>query len=74
MSERCVPYARNLNRSSERNPRFLTDVTERGATFIQPKLVAQIAHTQWTKDLKLRHPVFLGLRDDKDPAEVTKEA
>jgi bifunctional non-homologous end joining protein LigD len=51
---------------------FSTEVTERGATFIQPKLVAQIAYTEWTHDGKLRHPVFLGLRDDKDPAQVTK--
>ena len=40
------------------------------ATFLSPKLVAQISYTEWTKDRKLRHPVFLGLRDDKDPKEV----
>jgi bifunctional non-homologous end joining protein LigD len=42
----------------------------RGATFLMPKLVAQISYTEWTKDRKLRHPVFLGLRDDKDPRDV----
>jgi DNA ligase D-like protein (predicted ligase) len=57
----------------KRSP-FSTEVSERGATFIHPKLVAQIAYTEWTKDGKLRHPVFLGLRDDKDPADVTREA
>ena len=40
------------------------------ATFLSPKLVAQIVYTEWTKDGKLRHPVFLGLRDDKDPKDV----
>jgi ATP-dependent DNA ligase len=35
--------------------------------------VAQIAYTEWTKDGKLRHPTFLGLRDDKAPQEVRKE-
>jgi bifunctional non-homologous end joining protein LigD len=40
------------------------------ATFLSPKLVAQISYTEWTKDGKLRHPVFLGLRDDKDPKDV----
>jgi bifunctional non-homologous end joining protein LigD len=42
----------------------------RDATFLSPKLVAQISYTEWTKDGKLRHPVFLGLRDDKDPKDV----
>jgi bifunctional non-homologous end joining protein LigD len=40
------------------------------ATFLSPTLVAQISYTEWTKDGKLRHPVFLGLRDDKDPKDV----
>jgi bifunctional non-homologous end joining protein LigD len=39
-------------------------------TFLAPKLIAQIAYTEWTSDRKLRHPVFLGLRDDKDVTEV----
>jgi bifunctional non-homologous end joining protein LigD len=42
-----------------------------GVTFLAPKLVAQISYTEWTKDGKLRHPVFLGLRDDKDPNDVS---
>jgi bifunctional non-homologous end joining protein LigD len=49
---------------------FATPVNERGATFVEPKLVAQISFTEWTKDGKLRHPVYLGLRDDKTPREV----
>jgi bifunctional non-homologous end joining protein LigD len=39
-------------------------------TFLSPRLVAQVSYTEWTKDGKLRHPVFLGLRDDKDPKDV----
>jgi bifunctional non-homologous end joining protein LigD len=42
----------------------------RDATFLSPKLVAQISYTEWTKDEKLRHPVFLGLRDDKAAKDV----
>jgi bifunctional non-homologous end joining protein LigD len=57
----------------EKSP-FATPVNERGATFISPKLVAQISFTEWTRDGKLRHPVFLGLRDDKDPKEVVGRA
>jgi bifunctional non-homologous end joining protein LigD len=41
--------------------------------WVRPALVAQIKFTEWTADGKLRHPVYLGLRDDKDPREVRRE-
>ena len=41
--------------------------------WVQPKLVAQIAFSEWTGDYKLRHPRFLGLRQDKKPGEVIRE-
>jgi bifunctional non-homologous end joining protein LigD len=44
---------------------------ERDVTWLAPVLVAQIAYGEWTDDRKLRQPVFLGLRDDKRPEEVT---
>jgi bifunctional non-homologous end joining protein LigD len=43
---------------------------ERGVTWLEPTLVAQIGFTERTGDGKLRHPTFLGLRDDKRGAEV----
>ena len=39
----------------------------------KPELVAQIKFTEWTADAKLRHPVYLGLRDDKRASEVRRE-
>jgi bifunctional non-homologous end joining protein LigD len=39
--------------------------------WIKPKFVGQIKFTEWTQDNHLRHPVFLGLRKDKSPKEVT---
>ena len=39
-------------------------------TFLRPNFVAQISYTELTSDGKLRHPVFLGLRDDKAPKDV----
>ena len=44
-----------------------------GAHWVRPKLVAQIAFTEWTADGKLRHPRFLALRSDKRPQEVVRE-
>jgi bifunctional non-homologous end joining protein LigD len=52
---------------------FADDTRERNATFLKPVLVAQISFTEWTRDGKLRHPVFLGLRDDKKATEVRRE-
>jgi bifunctional non-homologous end joining protein LigD len=45
----------------------------RGATWIEPKLVAEVGFTEWTTDGRLRHPRFLGLRDDKAAREVVRE-
>jgi bifunctional non-homologous end joining protein LigD len=52
---------------------FASLVRERDVTFIAPKLVAQIGYTEWTGDRKLRHPVYLGLRDDKDAKDVRRQ-
>jgi bifunctional non-homologous end joining protein LigD len=49
------------------------DVPTRGTTWVEPRLVAQIAFTEWTRDGRLRHPRFLGLREDKDAREVVRE-
>ncbi len=41
--------------------------------WVEPRLVAQVRFTEWTADAKLRHPVYLGLRDDKNPRDVVRE-
>ena len=51
------------------NPSLVDPPREKHVTYIAPRLVAQIAFQEWTGDGKLRQPVFLGLRDDKDPRE-----
>ncbi|HET6830240.1 MAG TPA: non-homologous end-joining DNA ligase [Solirubrobacterales bacterium] len=45
----------------------------KGAHWVDPVLVAEIGFTEWTRDGRLRHPRFLGLRDDKAAAEVVRE-
>jgi bifunctional non-homologous end joining protein LigD len=41
--------------------------------WIQPKLVADVKFTEWTSDTKLRHPTYIGLRDDIVPQQVHRE-
>jgi bifunctional non-homologous end joining protein LigD len=45
----------------------------RGAHWVTPRLVAEIAFTETTPDGVLRHPSFLGLRGDKSASDVTLE-
>jgi bifunctional non-homologous end joining protein LigD len=45
----------------------------KGAVWLEPKLVAQIAFTEKTRDGRLRHPSFQGLREDKPAREVHRE-
>jgi bifunctional non-homologous end joining protein LigD len=47
--------------------------TNERAHWVRPTLVAQVRFTEWTDDNKLRHPVYLGLRDDKTPQDVRRE-
>ena len=42
--------------------------------WLKPKLVAQIAFTEWTRDGSLRHSKFVAVREDKDPKEVLRES
>jgi DNA ligase D-like protein (predicted ligase) len=41
--------------------------------FVTPKLVCEVAFTEWTEDDHLRHPRYKGLRRDKEPEDVHKE-
>jgi bifunctional non-homologous end joining protein LigD len=45
----------------------------RGTHWVRPELVGQIAFAEWTRDGRLRHPRYLGLRDDKPAGDVVRE-
>ena len=51
----------------------LSPAALRRCTWINPVLVAQIKFSEWTRDGRLRQPVYLGLRDDKPPQDVVRE-
>jgi ATP-dependent DNA ligase len=55
-------------------PPFTTGTNlPRDAHWVRPEVVVQVAFIEWTPYGKMRHPRLLGLRPDKDPAEVTRE-
>jgi DNA ligase D-like protein (predicted ligase) len=45
----------------------------RGAHWVRPELVGEVRFSQWTRDGRLRHPSFLGVRDDKKARDVVRE-
>ena len=67
LAERMAPLRRDTSPFDVGSPRA------RDTTWVEPELVAQIAFTEWTRDGSLRHPRYLGLRDDKPAREVVRE-
>ena len=57
----------------EKSPVEVPRVDRKGAHYIEPKLVAEIAFTEFTNEGILRHPSFIALREDKPAAQVVRE-
>ena len=57
---------------TEHSP-FADPVPARAVHWLRPALVAQVGFAEWTRDGLLRHPRYLGLRDDKAPEDVVRE-
>ncbi|MFF7636071.1 non-homologous end-joining DNA ligase [Kitasatospora sp. NPDC008050] len=53
---------------------FVDEPAEQRAHWVRPVLIAQVGFSEWTRAGLLRHPRFLGLRDDKRPREVVRES
>jgi ATP-dependent DNA ligase len=51
----------------------LTAAEMKRCHWVKPVMVCQIKFTEWTRDDRLRQPVFLGLREDKSASEVVRE-
>ncbi|MBV9528750.1 DNA ligase D [Sphingomonas sp.] len=67
LMERMEPLA------VDKAPLEVPRADRRGAHFIKPEMVAEIAFTEFTGDGILRHPSFLGLREDKPASQVVRE-
>jgi bifunctional non-homologous end joining protein LigD len=61
-----------LERAS--SPFTAGDGPPRGAVFCQPRLVAEVAFSEWTPGGRLRHPIYRGLREDKPAELVVRES
>ncbi|HEY2995528.1 MAG TPA: DNA ligase D [Methylomirabilota bacterium] len=68
VSDRLKPLARTTSPFASGTP------TGRGHHWVEPTLVAEVRFSEWTEEGGIRHPAFLGLRDDKPPRECRREA
>jgi bifunctional non-homologous end joining protein LigD len=66
-------YQRLTRIERKTSPFSPTPRTNEAAHWARPSVVVEIKFSEWTADGKLRHPVFLGTRDDKDPRDVVHE-
>ena len=62
-----------LSRLERETSPFHGQVDEKDVHFVTPELVCEVAFTEWTSGLKLRHPAYKGLRRDKEPEDVVRE-
>jgi bifunctional non-homologous end joining protein LigD len=68
---------RQLAQLATRTPPFADEVPRahaKDARWVRPELVGEVAFTEWTKDGRMRHPAWRGLRSDKSPADVVRES
>jgi bifunctional non-homologous end joining protein LigD len=47
--------------------------TNEAAHWVRPRIVVEVKFNEWTAEGKLRQPIFVGVRDDKDPTTVRRE-
>jgi bifunctional non-homologous end joining protein LigD len=67
LEKELKPLRRPDNPFDTPTPRF------KNPTFVDPKLVAEVEFSEWTRDGTLRQPSFKGLREDKEPRQVVRE-
>jgi ATP-dependent DNA ligase len=48
----------------------LTAAEMKRCVWVKPIIISEVKFTEWTRDDRLRHPVFIGLREDKNPTEL----
>jgi bifunctional non-homologous end joining protein LigD len=66
-------FRKRLDKLRRKTSPFAEEVGESEAHWVAPKLIGEFGFTEWTRDGKLRHPRFLGLRRDKAAKDVVRE-
>ncbi|MEO6204349.1 MAG: non-homologous end-joining DNA ligase [Mycobacteriales bacterium] len=61
-----------LQRTDSPFPTAVPRLHAKAAVWVEPVLVAEVDYTEWTREGRLRHPSYKGLRDDIDPQDVTR--
>jgi len=67
------PFENLPEKKPSRYSQGLTPAEMKRCHWVKPSLICQVKFSEWTRDGKLRQPVFLGLREDKDASEVVRE-
>jgi bifunctional non-homologous end joining protein LigD len=71
-TDKC-PFENLPDKRERRYGQAITAAVMKTCHWVKPQLVCQLRFTEWTNDGRLRHPVFLGLREDKKATEVVRE-
>lgn len=69
LGEQLTPLQRPESPFATAVPRLYA----KDAVWVEPVLVAEVDYTEWTREGRLRHPSYKGLRDDIDPQDVRRE-
>jgi bifunctional non-homologous end joining protein LigD len=70
--ESC-PFKNLPEKRSGRHGQTITAAEMKRCHWIEPKMVCEVRFSEWTRDEKLRQPVFLGIREDKNAEDVIRE-
>jgi bifunctional non-homologous end joining protein LigD len=70
LQRRLEPLATDDSPVADEVPR----ADAREVRWVRPELVGEVRFTEWTRDGRLRHPAWRGLRPDKDPGQVVRES
>ncbi|MGA7214831.1 MAG: non-homologous end-joining DNA ligase [Terrimicrobiaceae bacterium] len=67
------PFTNLPEKRSARYGQTVTAAEMKRCRWVEPRMVCQVKFSEWTRDGKLRQPVFLGLREDKNARDVVRE-
>ena len=70
--ETC-PFANLPEKRTARYGQTITAAEMKRCRWVEPNMVCQVKFSEWTRDQKLRQPVFLGIREDKNAQDVVHE-